>query len=222
MLRPEAIVWDLDGTLVDTAPDLVTALNTVLDKNGVPGLSLHTVRAMIGEGALKLIERGFHESGRRLDASQSEKLFPLFIEIYTDCSTDRSRPFPQIVDTLKQLHEMNIPMGVCTNKPEMLSRQILAGLDLSKYFKSVIGGDTTSTRKPDAQPVLRCLQELASTPQASLMIGDSSVDVEAARAAGVTVAVVPWGYRSQPIESLGADFILEDLTELPLMAGADP
>ena len=217
MLQAEAILWDLDGTLVDTAPDLVTALNAVLDKNGVAGLSLQTVRTMIGEGAQKLIERGFHKSGRHLNAGQSEQLIQLFIEVYKSCSTERSRPFPNIVASLEQLHEMNIPMAVCTNKPEALSRQILEGLNISKYFKSVVGGDTTSTRKPDPQPLLRCLQELETEPGTSLMIGDSIVDVKAARAAGVAVGVVPWGYRLQAIESLGADFILEDPTELPKM-----
>jgi phosphoglycolate phosphatase len=214
MLRTEAIVWDLDGTLVDTAPDLVTALNTILDKSGIAGLSLNTVREMVGEGAQKLIERGFKAGGVPVDADQLGKLTALFIEVYTECATDNSRPFPQIVDTLKQLHELNIPMGVCTNKPEALSRQILDGLDLSRYFSSVVGGDTLPTRKPDPQPLLRCLHELATEPQASLMIGDSIIDVKAAHAAGVVVGVVPWGYRSQAIETLGADFILEDLAEL--------
>jgi len=110
---------------------------------------------------------------------------------------------------------MNIPMGVCTNKPEDLSRQILDGLDLSGFFSSIIGGDSTPTRKPDPQPLLRCLDELATAPQAGLMIGDSAVDVDAARAAGVTVAVVPWGYRTQAVEDLGADFVLHDLKTLP-------
>jgi phosphoglycolate phosphatase len=169
---------------------------------------------MIGKGAQKLIERGFHESGRNLSPDESKKLIPLFIEIYTDCATDHSRPFPQIVSTLTRLQQMNIPMGVCTNKPEMLARRVIEGLELSKYFKSIIGGDTTSTNKPDPQPLLRCLQEIGSSPQTSLMIGDSSVDVAAARATGVAVAVVPWGYRTQSVESLAADYIFEDLSEL--------
>ena len=214
MFQPKAIVWDLDGTLVDTAPDLVTALNTVLDRNDVAGLSVETVRAMIGEGAQKLIERGFHESGKHLNPDESKKLIPLFIEAYTDCATERSRPFPKVVTTLTKLLEMNIPMGVCTNKPEMLARRVIEGLELSKYFKSIIGGDTTSTNKPDPQPLLRCLQEIGSSPQTSLMIGDSIVDVAAARATGVAVGVVPWGYRSQSVESLAADYIFEDLSEL--------
>jgi phosphoglycolate phosphatase len=215
MFKAEAIVWDLDGTLVDSAPDLATALNTVLDMRGFANHSLETIRGMIGNGVPKLIERGFNAIGVRLQPEQLEQLIPIFVKVYSECATEQTRPYPHIVETLEQLQAMNIPMGVCTNKPEALSRQILDGLDLSKYFSSVVGGDTTSTRKPDPQPLLRCLQELVTEPKAAMMIGDSTVDVDAARAAGVEVGVVPWGYRSLPVENLGADFILEDLTELP-------
>lgn len=214
MLRTESIVWDLDGTLVDSAPDLASALNTVLDMRGFANHSLETIRTMIGNGVPKLIERGFNAIGMRLDANQLEQLIPIFVSVYSDCAVEQTRPYPQIVETLEQLQAMNIPMGVCTNKPEALSRQILEGLGLSKYFSSVVGGDTTSTRKPDPQPLLQCLGDLRTEPQAGMMIGDSIVDVDAARAAGVAVAVVPWGYRTQAIETLGADFILEDLAEL--------
>jgi len=109
---------------------------------------------------------------------------------------------------------MNIPMGVCTNKPEAISRHILDSLNLSAYFSSLIGGDTTSARKPDPLPLLTCLRELATAPEAGLMIGDSAVDVNTARAAGVTVGVVPWGYRPVPAEDLGADFVLQELSNL--------
>lgn len=213
--RLKAIVWDLDGTLVDTAPDLALALNTILAQNGIAGLSLDTVRPLVGKGAKKLIERGFRTVGVQPGAAQLEKLFHQFIKVYTNCATDNSQPFPRIVETLQQIRELDVPMGVCTNKPEALSRQILEGLGLAGFFSSVIGGDTTSTSKPDPQSLLRCLQELASEPSTSLMIGDSAVDVDAARAAGVAVCVVPWGYRTVSVASLGADFILEDLGKLP-------
>jgi len=214
-LPPEAIVWDLDGTLVDSAPDLATALNAVLDKRGFAGHSLTTVRAMIGNGVVSLVERGFNAIGVRLDIDQLEELVLLFTQEYLLCATDRTRPYPLVVETLKQICALNIPMGVCTNKPEAVSRQILEKLSLSGYFSSVVGGDTTPNRKPDPLPLLTCLQELASAPAASLMIGDSDIDVNAARAAGVAVGVVPWGYRSAPVEALGADFILHNLADLP-------
>jgi len=215
MLQLEALVWDLDGTLVDSAPDLASALNTILDMRGFASLSLATVRGMIGNGVPKLVERGFNALGIRPDPTQLDELVVIFMKEYVACATDQTRPYPQIVETLQQVREMNIPMGVCTNKPEAISRQILEGLGMSRFFGSVVGGDTTSARKPDALPLLTCLHQLATEPQASLMIGDSAVDVNSARAAGVIVGLVPWGYRPTPVQELGADFILNDLGTLP-------
>ena len=213
--QPTAIVWDLDGTLVDSAPDLASALNTVLDMRGFFTLSLYEVRKMIGNGVPKLVERGFNAVGVRPDPAQLDELVALFVKEYKTCATEYTRPYPQVVGTLQAIHAMNIPMGVCTNKPEGFTRQILDGLDLAQYFSSVVGGDTTSTRKPDPQPVLACLAGLVAEPYASLMIGDSVHDVHAAHAAGVRIGVVPWGYRSAPVEELGADFVLGDLTGFP-------
>jgi phosphoglycolate phosphatase len=213
--QPTAIVWDLDGTLVDSAPDLASALNTVLDKRGFFTLSINEVRAMIGNGVPKLVERGFNAVGVRPDPAQLDELVAMFAKEYKACATDNTRPYPGVVEALQAIHAMNIPMGVCTNKPEAFTRQILEGLGLATYFNSVVGGDTTSTRKPDPQPVLACLRGLVSEPASSLMIGDSVHDVHAAHAAGVTIGVVPWGYRSAPVEELGADFVLHDLTGLP-------
>ncbi len=213
--QPTAIVWDLDGTLVDSAPDLASALNAVLDKRGFFNHSITTVRTMIGNGVPKLVERGFNAVGIRPDAGQLDELVEMFTTEYVACATDQTRPYPMVVEVLDQIREMNIPMGVCTNKPEALSRQILDGLGLSSYFDSVIGGDSTPSRKPDPLPLLTCLKELVATPELSLMIGDSTVDVNAARAAGVGVCVVPWGYRAVPVEELGADLVLHDLAGLP-------
>ena len=216
-VQPTAIVWDLDGTLVDSAPDLATALNTVLDMRGFFNLSLDEVRTMIGNGVPKLVERGFNAVGVRPDPVQLDDLITLFVREYRKCATDNTRPYPGIVETLEELHGMNIPMGVCTNKPEVFTRQILEGLGLSGYFSSVVGGDSTSAKKPDPEPVLACLRGLVAEPALSLMIGDSVHDVRAARAAGVTIGVVPWGYRAAPVETLGADFVLHDPAGLPGM-----
>jgi phosphoglycolate phosphatase len=214
-IQPTAIVWDLDGTLVDSAPDLASALNTVLDKRGFFTLSNNEVRTMIGNGVPKLVERGFNAVGVRPDQVQLDEFVAMFVKEYKSCATRQTRPYPQVVETLQAIHGMNIPMGVCTNKPEAFTLQILEGLGLAKYFSSVVGGDTTSTRKPDPQPVLACLRGLVSEPASSLMIGDSVHDVHAAHAAGVTIGVVPWGYRSAPVEELGADFVVHDLAGFP-------
>jgi phosphoglycolate phosphatase len=143
------------------------------------------------------------------------------VQQYKACATDKTQPYPGVVEVLQEFHSMNMPMGVCTNKPESFTRQILEGLGLSGFFNSVIGGDTTDTKKPDPEPVLACLRGLVSEPASSLMIGDSVHDVHAAHAAGVTIGVVPWGYRAAPVEDLGADFIVHDLSGLPgLVRGA--
>ena len=215
--KPSAIVWDLDGTLVDSAPDLASALNTVLDKRGFFTHSVDTVRTMIGNGVPKLVERGFNAVGVRPDPAQMDEFVAMFVKEYKACAIDNTRPYPRVVEALQEIQSMNIPMGVCTNKPEAFTRQILDGLGLSGYFSSVVGGDSTSTRKPDPEPVLACLRGLVSEPASSLMIGDSVHDVHAAHAAGVTIGVVPWVYRSAPVEELGADFVVSDLTVLTRM-----
>ncbi|MDX2418851.1 MAG: phosphoglycolate phosphatase [Xanthomonadales bacterium] len=212
--KPTAIVWDLDGTLVDSAPDLASALNTVLDMRGFFTLPITEVRTMIGNGVPKLVERGFNAVGMRPDPSQLDELVAMFVEEYKACATDNTRPYPGVVEALQDIHSMNIPMGVCTNKPEAFTRQILDGLGLSGYFSSVVGGDSTNARKPEPEPVLACLRGLVSKPASSLMIGDSVHDVHAAHAAGVTIGVVPWGYRSAPVEELGANFVVSDLAVL--------
>jgi len=210
--QPTAIIWDLDGTLVDSAQDLALALNTILDKRGFFTLSTTQVRAMIGNGVPKLVERGFNAVGIRPDPAQLEDLVAMFVKEYKACATDHTHPYPGVVEALQAIHAMSIPMGICTNKPEDFTWQILRGLGLAKYFSSVVGGDTTSTRKPDPQPVLATLRGLVSEPASALMIGDSIHDVQAAHAAGVVVGVVPWGYRSAPVEDMGADFVLHDLS----------
>lgn len=218
--QPTAIIWDLDGTLVDSAPDLATALNAVLDKRGFFTLTTEEVRTMIGNGVPKLVERGFNAVGMRPDEKQLDGLVAMFVKEYRACATDQTRPYPGMVEVLEEIRGMNIPMGICTNKPEGFTRQILEGLGLARFFSSVVGGDTTSARKPDPEPVLACLRGLLAEPALSLMIGDSVHDVRAARAAGVTVGVVPWGYRAAPVETLGADFILHDPSGLPGMIRA--
>lgn len=215
MSKIKAIIWDLDGTLVDSAPDLATALNTVLHKRGFFSHSIKTVRGMIGAGVPKLVERGFNAVGVHLDDNQLDELVRLFKEEYKACATDQTRPYPGVVEALEVVQNMNIPMGICTNKPEAFTRQIMEGLGLAGFFSYVVGGDTTSQRKPDPLPILTCLHGLAADPAFSLMIGDSIHDVHAAVSAGVTVAAVPWGYRTTPVEDLGADFIIHNISALP-------
>lgn len=211
---PAAIVWDLDGTLAESAPDLATALNALLAENSLPQHAVEAVRNMIGGGVPKLIERGFRASGRPLGGPGISALVPRFMEVYSACATDNTHLRPQAREALEHFHQAGVVQGLCTNKPISVTRQIVAALGMEAYFGSVIGGDSTEHRKPDPLPLQTCLAELGVSPSDAVMIGDSGADVGAAKSAGVTVFVVSDGYTSTPAESLGADHVLTHLGEV--------
>ena len=210
-----AVVWDLDGTLVDSAQDLATALNALLFENGQHSHSVENVRTMIGAGVAKLIERGFRASGAPLDEARRDSMVPRFMEHYTACATDTTRLVPHAREVLEYFYHAGIRQGLCTNKPREVTRQILSALDVVGYFSSIVGGDTTPERKPHPLPLLTCLEELETQPEDAVMIGDSGADVGAARAAGVPVILVPDGYTGESAESLGADYVVGSLADLP-------
>ena len=212
---PHAIAWDLDGTLVDSAPDLAEVLNTMLGERGLSGLSLRKVRTMVGDGVQQLIERGFSASGTALSPEETAAMVPRFLDIYSGAATVRTRPFPFVREMLAYLSDAGVSQGVCTNKPEAVSRTIIEDLGLAGFFGNVTGGDTTLAKKPDARPLAACLEALGTKPKDSVMIGDSSVNVRTARALGLPVGLVAWGYTNVPARQLGADFVINDLTDLP-------
>lgn len=213
--RPAAIVWDLDGTLVESAPDLATALNALLNEQGQYGHPVANVRPMIGGGVAKLIERGFRAAGESLDAKACEALVPRFMEIYTACATDSTQLVPHAREVLQHFYHAGVSQALCTNKPLGVTQLILDALDISGFFSSVIGGDSTAYKKPHPLPLQTCLDELGVRPEEALMVGDSGADVGAAQAAGVTVILVPDGYTGVAAASLGADHVLENLAEIP-------
>jgi phosphoglycolate phosphatase len=213
-LYPEAIIWDLDGTLVDSAPDLATALNTLLNEQGQHGHPVDRVRPMIGAGVAKLIERGFHATGASLDEAGRDELVPRFMEIYTACATDKTRLIPRAREVLNHFYHAGFRQGLCTNKPYGVTMQILNALDIAGFFGSVVGGDSTREKKPHPLPLQICMEQLKVCPSVSIMIGDSGADVGAARAAGVTVILVPDGYTGVPAASLGADYVTGSLADL--------
>ncbi len=212
---PTAIVWDLDGTLVESAPDLATALNALLNEQGQHTHSVDSVRPMIGGGVAKLIERGFRTAGAPLDETARDELVPRFMELYTACATQSTHLVPHARDVLIHFYHAGVKQGLCTNKPIAVTRLILGALDITGFFNSIIGGDSTNMRKPHPLPLLTCLEELGVRPEDALMVGDSGADVGAARAAGVPVILVPDGYTGVPAVSLGADYVVGDLAEIP-------
>jgi phosphoglycolate phosphatase len=212
---PSAIVWDLDGTLVESAPDLAKALNTLLVEQGRHTHSVESVRPMIGAGVAKLIERGFRAAGPALDPDAVDDLVPRFMEIYTACATEQTHLVPHAREVLEHFYHAGVRQGLCTNKPIAVTRQIVNVLDISGYFRSIVGGDSTNAKKPHPLPLQTCLEELGTRPENAVMIGDSGADVGSARAAGVPVILVPDGYTGAPAVSLGADFVVGSLSDIP-------
>ena len=204
---PSAIVWDLDGTLVDSAEDLATALNSLLTEQGKRTHTVDSVRPMIGNGVGKLIERGFRASGASLDEQEVAKLLPRFMEIYAACATRTTQLNRDARGVLETFYHAGISQGLCTNKPVSVTRLILNDLD--------IGGDSTPRRKPHPLPLLTCLEELGARAEDAIMVGDSGADVGAARAARVPIILVPDGYTGVPAVTLGADYVVERLADIP-------
>ena len=210
-----AVVWDLDGTLVDSAADIATSLNCLLVENELEALDEARIKNMIGEGVAVLIRRGFEAHGITPDGQHLERLVERFLVIYTEVATASTRLFPGARETLKTLSDAGLRQAICTNKPEAITRQVLDGLEIADYFDVVVGGDTLPRNKPDPLPLRTVLAGLGVTPERALMVGDSAIDVLLAHATGVAVAFVTFGYGPEPPDSHRADYRIDALSDLP-------
>ncbi len=217
-LSGATIVFDLDGTLVDSAPDLIGSLNVVLGECGLSPVPMEAVRALVGRGARALIERGFAAAGERLDPARAEGLTTRFIEVYHARIASESRPFPGVEAALAALGRAGARLCVCTNKRTDLSLALLEALQLDTPFCAVVGADRTAARKPDPRHFLDTVAQAGGDPRHALMVGDSSNDVDAAKAAGAPVVVVSFGYTETPAAELGADLLIDHFAELPAAA----
>jgi phosphoglycolate phosphatase len=210
-----AILFDLDGTLVDTAPDLLASLNAVLTRVGhrqvVPG----ELRNMVGHGVKALFERAFDETGTPVSSEQLAQYGGEFLEHYRANIARESRPFPKVPETLKRLADAGAKLGVCTNKPQELTDLLLAQLDLARHFGAVYGGGKASRSKPDPRHVLELVDALEGSRERAVLVGDSNVDVSAARAAQIPVIVMSYGYTQVAARQLGADAVADDFDALP-------
>ena len=220
MADAPTLVFDLDGTLVDTAPDLIAALNFVLEGEGLPPIPLHSARNMIGAGARKLIERGLEREGRAAGVKDINRMTVDFVEYYAAHIADASRPFEGLEGALDELSSHGFRFAVCSNKLEWLSKRLLDQLGLSARFAAICGGDTFGVSKPDPdilrQTVARAGGRLATT----VMVGDAGTDIGVARRAGVPVIAVSFGYTDVPIVELKPDLLIHHLRELPDAARA--
>lgn len=212
IFQDAAIAFDLDGTLVDTAPDLVRALNAVILPRGLDPVLTEDVREMVGRGARALIERSYARQGRALAEADAIALVAEFIDAYKADIARDSRIFPQVEATLERLKEAGTSLSVCTNKPSILADQLLEEIGLSGYFERIIGPERTTAKKPAADHIFSALGRRDGLLG---MVGDSAPDVDAARAGGVPSIVMSYGYSEQPASSLGADRLIHEFGNVP-------
>ena len=216
MTSPRIVVFDLDGTLVDTAPDLINALNFVLGREGMPPVPLHAARNMIGAGARKLIERGLELDGRIMSVGDIDRMFRDFIDYYAAHIADASRPFEGLESALDELSGRGFRFAVCTNKLEWLSKLLLDQLGLSSRFAAICGADTFGVSKPDPAILRRDDRARRRAPVAvAIMVGDAGPDIGVARRAGIPVIGVEFGYTEMPIADLKPDRLIGHMRDLP-------
>lgn len=214
--RFAALVFDLDGTLIDSAPDMTRVLNRTLVRFGRRTLDEAEVRTMIGDGSANLLRQAFAATGETLEAEAVEPVLRHYLDTYYD-DGQPSVLYPGVRETLELLAGQGIRLGLCTNKPERISRKLLDMLGLAPLFGAVAGGDTLPVRKPDGRHLAWVLEQLGEDPAAArtAMVGDNGNDVKAARAVGIPVVAMSYGYPRMPVAELGADLVLDHFAELP-------
>jgi phosphoglycolate phosphatase len=208
------IVFDLDGTLIDTAPDLIATLNFTLTEHGLPAVRFDAARPMIGGGARGLIERALAAEGRACAPADVDRLYTPFVAYYAEHIADRSRPFAGLEPALDRLAERGHRLAVCTNKLEWLSKRLLDTLKLSPHFAAICGQDTFGVQKPDPQVLRATVVRAGGDPRRAIMVGDSATDIRTARAADVPVIGVDFGYTDVPIASLRPDRVISSFAQL--------
>lgn len=211
----DAVVFDLDGTLVDTAPDLHAHLNEMLIELGRPGLSLEEIRPMIGDGARALLRRGLEASGGMPPGVELDALFAEFLVRYTARPVRFGTVYDGLLPVLDDLRHRGVGLGVCTNKPQAPSLRVLELTGLARYFAAVVGGDVLPVKKPDPGHLRAVLERLGLARARALMVGDSANDLLAARAFGLPCVLVSFGYTLIPARELGADLVIDRFADLP-------
>jgi len=214
MPRP-VLLFDLDGTLADTAADLCETLNVILEMHGRRRVPNERVRHLVGGGARLLLERGYSETGEPASEEMLDLSFEEFIDYYGRHIADHTKLWPGVRDQLDMLAERGALMAVCTNKVEGLSRKLLGMLGIEHYFPVVIGGDTLPVKKPNPEHLFEAIRLLGGERDHAVMVGDSETDIDAAKNAGLPSICVSFGYTRVPVADLGADAVIDHFDAFP-------
>lgn len=212
---PQAILFDLDGTLIDSVPDIASAVNELLSQDTLPALSIDAVRGMIGNGVKKLVERAYASSGKPVVGRALDETTDRMMGIYGKHLTRHTVAMPGALDMIAAYHGAGVKIGVVTNKPEAFTHEILKHFGLDDQVFVVVGGDTGPVRKPEPDMLHHALAVMGLPASRALMVGDSPADIGAAKAAFMASVAVRGGYTNVPAEDLGADVVISSLTELP-------
>ena len=213
--QPPIAVFDLDGTLAETAGDLIGTLNVLMKREGLAELPLSQARGLIGAGAKALIRRGFEAEGRALSPEDHERLFEDFIAHYGEHLADTSHLYPGVVESLDALESTGFRLAVCTNKFEGQSVELLRLLGIGHRFAAICGRDTFPQYKPDPRHLIGTIARAGGDPARAVMVGDSRTDIDTAKAAGIPVIAVTFGYTDTPVAELGPDRVIEHFSALP-------
>lgn len=203
------IAFDLDGTLVETAPDLIGTLNRLLVEEGLPPVEMEAASTLIGSGARALLVHGFEAAGADVERARSEALFERFLVDYAGHIADGSRAFEGVVDTLERLKARGAVLAVATNKRSDLSELLLEKLRLRHHFAAVVGPDRVSARKPSGAHLVEAVRTAGGDPARAIMVGDAAPDAQAARDAGMACILTTFGYTPVPVEDLGGDVLID-------------
>jgi len=215
MIWPKAVVFDLDGTLVDSAPDIAHCLNFAVSSIGVPAFDLDDVHTMIGGGSRVLLDRAFDKAGIDRTDPRKDEVFARFMEMYERESAAGRGLYPGAMELLGELNARGIKRGLCTNKPEIITQVVVEALGLRPHLEAVVGARDDLPKKPDPAMLRATFSDLGVTADEAVMIGDSHADVGVARAAGCPVVLVSFGYTKVPARDLGADAVVDHLMQVP-------
>lgn len=212
---PQVILFDLDGTLIDSVPDLRTAVNAVLEAEGLAPLDRGQIRSMVGLGVKKLVQRAFAAHGVTLEGEPLEAKTNTMMKAYGACLTNETACMPGALEMVRAFHKARIKIAIVTNKPEAATRTILDRLGFTPHVDAIVGGDSGPARKPAPDMLLHALQMTGFSAGSALMVGDSPHDIHAAKAAAITCMAVRGGYTDVSAEELGADHVIDTLLDLP-------